>query len=279
MFLLAILLSIATNKIQVATANTNPVEGRYSFSLTTFHPSGQLPQLSHATKASSLGPPILAFRDTRGIVLTSLQSLPSPLIHDDGTARFVKLTDSILIGHTGVNADGRVVTEAAQRLAVEHAYTFQEEIPMDILLEEMALLYQEYTMKAGVRPFGCCLIVAGLNDDDGGLYRIDPSGAVTQLDDIAFAGRGDGDATVEKVKQRIQADVDGNGNLESIEDVLIEALREEVIGGKQSSCQSIICARLSSDRDRGFIQRLRRVAVDVDSKEIDIQAKGDGGAK
>lgn len=252
-FVIAVLLAITA--LSTTDASTDPIEGRYSFSLTTFHPSGKLAQLSHATKASSLGPPILAFYDSRGIVLTSLQSLPSPLIHDDGTARFVKITDSILIGHTGVNADGRVVTEAAQRLAVEHSYTFQEEIPMDILLEEIALLYQEYTMKPGVRPFGCSIIVAGLKD---GLFRIDPSGAVTNIDDVvSFSGRGDGDSIIEKVKKSLQDNGDGDGSLQSIEDALIGAVRDEVIGGKQSSRQSIICARLSSGTDRS--ESLRRI--------------------
>ena len=177
-------------------AITETVEGRYSFSLTTFHPSGKLPQLSYATKASTLGPPVIAFNDDHGIVLVSLQSLPSPLICDDGTARIAKITDSILIGHTGVNADGRVVAEAAQRLAVEHAYTFEEEIPMDVLLEDLALLYQEYTMKAGVRPFGCCMIVTGLED---GIYQIDPAGTVTKLSSpISFSGRGYGEMIKKK---------------------------------------------------------------------------------
>jgi len=245
-------------------ANVDPIEGRYSFSLTTFHPSGKLPQLSHAIKASTLGPPIIAIRCQDGISLASLQSLPSPLISDDGTARFVPITNSIMVGHTGVSADGRVVTEAAQRLAVEHGYTFQEEIPMNVLLEEMALLFQEYTMKAGVRPFGCCLVVAGVHD---GLFRIDPAGTVTKLDrdgkGVLFAGRGDGDGILQRIQERMKEDwnEEENQSLKDLDDFLVEILQEQFSGGErdQSSRQSIICASISTRRNT--CHRIRRVPV------------------
>lgn len=231
-------------------ANTDPIEGRYSFSLTTFHPSGTLPQLSHAVRASTLGPPIVAVRGPFGISLASLQSLPSPLIKDDGTSRFARVTNSIIVGHTGVNADGRVVVEAAQRLAVEHSYTFQEEVPLNILLEEMSLLFQEYTMKPGVRPFGCCLLVAGAND---GLFRIDPSGTVTKLDTrggegIAFMGRGNEEEIINQVKDRMKCleREEEAARVETVNKILVDILQNEVMGGDDKLCQFIISASLKN---------------------------------
>ncbi len=269
-----------------ANANTDPIEGRYSFSLTTFHPSGRLPQLSHATTASTHGPPILYLHSPQHntAILASLQSLPSPLIRDDGTARFVKITDSIVMGHTGINADGRAVIEAAQRLAVEHAYTFQEEIPLDVLLEEMALLFQEYTMKAGVRPFGCFLIVAGIRSGakscehadggaNGGVFKIDPSGSVERLEDVGLIGKGglrgedDEKRILDKVKLEETTLNDSNDvskYTESVEELLIHALRDEVRGGKLATCQSIICATLSNEKGSS---KLKRVPVEDDTKK------------
>lgn len=221
-------------------SSSDPIEGRYSFSLTTFHPSGKLPQLSHAIKASTIGPLIVATHISRNgtsnenaVLLSSIQNLPSPLIEDDGTARFVRISDGILMGHTGVNADGRVVLEAAQRLAVDHAYMFGEEIPINALLEEISLLFQEYTMKAGVRPFGCCVIVASISE---GLFSIDPSGAVTKLDDVAVLGSFNGisgrdgvesvskEDLVMKIRERLK-DVK-LGERRRVEIVLMEALRD-----------------------------------------------------
>jgi 20S proteasome alpha/beta subunit len=125
----------------------------------------------------------------------------SPLTREDGTDRFVQVTKSIVMGHSGINADGRVLCTAAQRLAVEHEYTFDEEIPMNIFLEEMSLLMQRYTMKPGSRPFGCSLMVGfsqsssatNKKNQSGKIFTLDPSGAVHCWEDgIAFIGRDEG---------------------------------------------------------------------------------------
>jgi 20S proteasome alpha/beta subunit len=156
------------------------LDGRFSFSLSTFHPSGKLGQVERAMIASSLGTPIVAVIKGDRIVLASPQILPSPFMKDDGTTRFSPITQHIAMAHSGISADGRVLVAAAQQLAVEHAYTYDENIPIDLFLEELSLLFQEYTMTPGVRPFGAIVLIA--HTPAGGerpqLFRIDPSGSV-----------------------------------------------------------------------------------------------------
>ena len=172
--------------------SSSSINARHSFSLTTFDPNGKLGQVEHAIKASSMGTPIMAIiRENNEILLAAPQVLPSAFMLDDGTARFSAVAPHIVIAHSGISADGRVLIAAAQRLAVEHAYTFEEAIPIDLLLEEMSLLCQEYTMKPGSRPFGSTLLVAYLPsavpDSDPEqkpqLFQINPSGSVTILED------------------------------------------------------------------------------------------------
>jgi 20S proteasome subunit alpha 2 len=169
-------------------------DGRYSFSLTTFDPSGKLGQVERASQAAAKGTPVLALIRPSAILFASPQALPSPLIEDDGTSRFARVTSEIVVSHSGLSADGRVLVAAAQRMAVEHEYTFDEEIRVEIFLEELSLLFQEYTMKAAARPFGATLVVAYLpkqrflTDKHARpqLYRIDPSGSVLALGDHAI---------------------------------------------------------------------------------------------
>ena len=207
-----------------------PIEGRFSFSLTTFSNTGILPQLQNALKASALGPAVVAvsLKNGKGIFIASIQSLPSSLYHDDGTSRFMQINDSIVVAHTGINADGRVLVAAAQRLAVEHAYTFKDEIPIGMFLEEMSLLFQEYTMKPGSRPFGCSLIVVHLGRDQeelGYLYRIDPSGSITILKNIAHIGRGD---TSEICKQIEESKCVDASSIEEVEDTIVQLFKDEI---------------------------------------------------
>jgi len=196
------------------------IDGRHSFSLSTFDPSGRLDQVAHAEQAAALGTPVIAIcrpssfpadrqepsadsttaatASTARILLAAPQVLPSPLIHDDGTARFARITHQILVAHSGIAADGRVLVAAAQQMAIEHEYAYDEAIPLDIFLEEVSLLFQDYTMRAATRPFGVTLIVAYLASPSDQttetastslmpqLYRIGPSGTVESLGNYAI---------------------------------------------------------------------------------------------
>jgi 20S proteasome alpha/beta subunit len=134
---------------------TDRADERYSYSLTTFDPSGKLNQVERAMQAAEQGTPVVAVVKTDSVILAAPQVLPSPAFTlDDGTSRFLLLTPEIMISHSGLSADGRILVAAAQRLAVEHEYTFDENISVGIFLEELSLLFQEYTMKPATRPFG-----------------------------------------------------------------------------------------------------------------------------
>lgn len=163
-------------------------DGRHSFSLTTFDPDGKLGQVERAIVAASLGTPIVGVVKGDNIILASPQILPSPFMNDDGTTRFAAVSPQIVLGHSGISSDGRVVMESAQRLAIEHSYTYDEPIPINLFLEEISLLFQAYTMKPGARPFGCTLLVGYLppsSSEKPRLFQIDCSGSVVEIDTIA----------------------------------------------------------------------------------------------
>jgi len=169
------------------------IDGRHSYSLTTFDPNGKLGQVERAMEAAQQhGTPIVAIALEDSVLLAAPQALPSALAIDDGTPRFALVTPEIVVAHSGLAADGRILTAAAQRLAVEHEYTFDEHVDIAIFLEEMALLLQKYTSMAGARPFGASLIVAFVPETDlclkpePQLYRIDPSGNVATLERVAL---------------------------------------------------------------------------------------------
>jgi 20S proteasome alpha/beta subunit len=152
--------------------------------------------------AASLGTPIVGVVKGNDIILASPQILPSPLMNDDGTTRFAVVSPQIVLGHSGISSDGRVLVESAQRLAIEHSYTYDEPIPINLFMEEISLLFQAYTMKPGARPFGCTLLVGYLppqrshstsstrNKDEVNeiprLFQIDCSGSVVELDTVAI---------------------------------------------------------------------------------------------
>lgn len=217
--------------LNICSAAESRLDGRYSFSLTTFDPNGKLNQVERASRAAFLGTPVVALCRPNVILLAAPQALPNSLVEDDGTARFVKVSPDIVVAHTGVAADGRIAIAAGQRLAVEHEFTFDETIPVQVFLEAMALLFQEYTMKAGARPFGCALLVGSL--ETGELYRLDPSGSVETLGMCGVIG-----SLAEKLQAKVETlsikDNDDVQLMSSITTLLCEAMRDESRGDMEN---------------------------------------------
>jgi 20S proteasome alpha/beta subunit len=211
-------------------------DGRYSYSLTTFDPSGKLGQVDRAIEAAEQGVPIVAMicknNNEYGIVLAAPQVLPNVFTIDDGTTRFSIVTPNIMISHSGLSSDGRILVAAAQKLAVQHEYTFDESIEIRILLEELSLLYQEYTMKVAARPFGASLILAyvPLSSDQNAnrpvMFRIDPSGSVESLGQYAIV-HGRNLATTDLMSNLKQLSNTTQAlSIEEIRDKVVELLRE-----------------------------------------------------
>jgi 20S proteasome subunit alpha 2 len=242
-------------------------QGRYSYSLTTFDPSGKLGQVERAMQAAEQGTPIVALIQSNGVIFAAPQVLP-PFALDDGTTRFSLVTPEIMVAHSGLSADGRILVAAAQKLAVEHEYTFDENIDIAIFLEELSLLFQEYTMKPAARPFGASLVVAFVPqtelvlNPDPVLYRIDPSGNVESLKACAVV-HGSLERTDLREKLQEMSDLQSEASIEvgraKVVDLLRDALQQQASKkrGEKFDDFTILTATLSRDCGQGCFRRER----------------------
>ena len=270
----------------VSSSSSTGASNRYSFSLTTFDPSGKLGQVDRAVEAAARGPPIavvvvVATNDNsnKRIFLAAPQMFPSsPFVKDDGTPRMVRITPELVLAHTGLSADGRMVCAAAQTLALQYRYTYNTDIPVDSFLQGISLLFQEYTMKAGRRPFGCTVVVAYCpsgsqnkqqNSPSPGAFRIDPSGSIVALDKCSIVN-GKGDEDLFQLKDRITASsslVDDDTAEDSLQDTIAQWLYEQLsMQAKRNRVETVaekfIVASVSSD---GLFQRSRHNSRQVNT--------------
>ena len=271
-FCLALVL-IVFGTSQIA-ASSIRVENRHLYSLTTFHADGKLAQVERAVAAATHGVPILASVANNELLLVAPQFLPSPFYIDDGTSRFSRISSSIVVAHTGMSADGRVLVTASKRCSIEHEYTFEEEIGINKFLEEMSLLMQEATMTPGQRPFGSSLVVAYVprspgqdaagdfsSDDDDDpppaqVYRIDPSGNVQAMGETAVLnGNVDLQSDVDLAVKEKQLD------LALLEDTLVGILRKSVTKAASLSSKRETKSRTDEDTGTGLLVRDRSPCV------------------
>ena len=150
---------------------------KYSFSLTTFSPSGELVQIKHALAAITAGATSLGIKATNGVVLATEKKMPSTLVDETSISKIQLLTDEFGITYSGMGPDFRVLTRMARKDTQVYYRTYQESIPCSQLVRETATTMQEFTQQGGVRPFGVSLLMAGYDANGPQLYQVDPSGS------------------------------------------------------------------------------------------------------
>lgn len=152
-------------------------ESQYSFSLTTFSPSGKLVQIEYALNAVAAGTTSLGIKATNGVVIATEKKLRSSLVDEATVRRISTLTPNIGVAYSGMGPDSRVLVRKARKQAQAYYQLYKEQIPVAQLCREVATVMQEFTQSGGVRPFGVSLLLAGYDENGPQLYQIDPSGS------------------------------------------------------------------------------------------------------
>ncbi|XP_062519426.1 proteasome subunit alpha type-2-like [Corticium candelabrum] len=149
---------------------------RYSFSLTTFSPTGKLVQIEYALAAVAAGSPSVGIKATNGAVIAAEKKQRSVLYDVDSISKVEKITDHIGAIYSGMGPDYRLLVRQARKIAQQYYLVYQEPIPTSQLVQRVANVMQEYTQSGGVRPFGVSLLITGWDDDRPYLFQCDPSG-------------------------------------------------------------------------------------------------------
>ena len=149
-----------------------------NFSLTTFSSDGTLNQVNYAITAANNGETTLALKTKDGVILASEKNLNSILIDETSFSKILNLSKFMGCAYSGLGPDFKVIVKQARKEFQTYKLKFMDDyMPVHSLSREIANLMQEYTQSGGVRPFGCCVLMAGYDRDGHHLFQIDPSGA------------------------------------------------------------------------------------------------------
>ncbi|CEM30291.1 unnamed protein product [Vitrella brassicaformis CCMP3155] len=149
----------------------------YSFSLTTFAPSGKLVAVENALAAVGAGTLSVGVKAKNGVVIAVDKKVKDKLC-DTSTIRKVEpLFTNVGCTFSGMGPDFRVLVSRGRKQASLYHLRYEEEIPIGIISRDCAEVMQEYTQEGGVRPFGISLLVAGYDHEGPHLFQVDPSGA------------------------------------------------------------------------------------------------------
>jgi len=151
-------------------------DSEYSFSLTTFSPTGKLVQIEYALARVASGGTSLAVKAKNGVVLATEKKLPS-LMDENSVQKISLITDNIGVVYSGMGPDSRVLIRKGRKKAQQYFRMYKDPISTSQLVKELASIMQEFTQSGGVRPFGVSLLIGGFDEQGYHLYQVDPSGS------------------------------------------------------------------------------------------------------
>ena len=105
------------------------VERSYSFSLTTFSPSGKLVQIEYALAAVAGGAPSVGIKAANGVVFATEKKQKSILYDERSVHKVEPITKHIGLVYSGMGPDYRVLVHRARNLAQQYYLVYQEPIP------------------------------------------------------------------------------------------------------------------------------------------------------
>ncbi|KAH7986029.1 proteasome subunit alpha type-2 [Rhipicephalus sanguineus] len=118
---------------------------RYSFSLTTFSPSGKLVQIEYALAAVAAGAPSVGIKASNGVVLATEKKHKSILYEEHSIHKVEMITNHIGMVYSGMGPDYRLLVRRARKLAQQYELMYSEPIPTAQLVQKVAYIMQEYT--------------------------------------------------------------------------------------------------------------------------------------
>ncbi|GFZ47100.1 proteasome endopeptidase complex [Saitozyma sp. JCM 24511] len=169
---------------------------RYDSRTTIFSPEGRLFQVEYAMEAISHAGTVLAVLSKEGIAMAAEKKVTGKLLDlslapggsgmggegaeawmGGGGEKIFLLNNNILAGLAGITSDANSLVNFARNSAQRHLFTYDDDIPVEMLVQRLCDMKQGYTQFGGLRPFGVALLYIGYDPLYGfQLYQSDPSG-------------------------------------------------------------------------------------------------------
>jgi proteasome alpha subunit len=167
----------------------------YDRAITVFSPDGRIFQVEYAREAVKRGTTAVGIVYKDGVLLAVDKSIEYPLLVPESIEKIYQVDEHIGAASSGLIADARRMVEDARLESQRNRMAYDEEVSVAELTRRISNTSQIYTQYGGIRPFGCALLIAGVDSNGKQLYETDPSGAYTQYLATAI---GSGKKEVEK---------------------------------------------------------------------------------
>jgi 20S proteasome subunit alpha 4 len=174
----------------------------------------------------------------------AVEKKTTPKLQDPRSLKkIVQLDEHLFAGFAGLSADARILLGKAKVECQSHRLTIEDAPSVETIARFIAETQQQYTQKGGVRPFGVCCLVVGM-DHEGKprLFLTEPSGLHSEWLACSI-GRGS-KAVREFLESKLKSQSDAD---RLTRDEVVRAAVEALLETVQTGAQSMEVAVLSRD--------------------------------
>ncbi|MCL4326299.1 MAG: archaeal proteasome endopeptidase complex subunit alpha [Candidatus Thermoplasmatota archaeon] len=165
-----------------------PGQMAYDRAITVFSPDGRLFQVEYAREAVRRGSSTAGIIFKDGVILVAEKRTSSKLADARFIEKLSEIDTHVGCATAGLMADARVLVDYARTASQVNKISYNEKIPIDVLIKKICDYEQQYTQYGGVRPFGTSLIVGGVDDEGPHVFETDPSGSYSAYRATSIGG-------------------------------------------------------------------------------------------
>ncbi|OJT15418.1 Proteasome subunit alpha type-4-A [Trametes pubescens] len=176
-----------------------------------------------------------------GVVLAAEKKVTGKLLDMSGATggsyggsgeKIFLLNSNVISGVAGITADANSLVNYARQAAQRHLFSYNEDIPVELLAQRLCDLKQGYTQYGGLRPFGVSLLYAGYDPHyQFQLYHSDPSGNYSGWKATCI-GANNGTAT-SLLKQDYKEDISVEDAIELVLKVMSKTMDSTTLGSEK----------------------------------------------
>lgn len=133
-----------------------------------FSPEGRLHQVEYAIEAINNAGTSAGLLASNGIVLAAERKTVSKLLAPSKKSeKMYQLDDNCSCVVAGLTADANILINQARVTAQRYLFTYDENMPLEQLVQKVCNYKQAYTQYGGLRPFGVAFLFAGWDQHHG----------------------------------------------------------------------------------------------------------------
>lgn len=159
----------------------------YDRGVSQFSPDGRIYQVEYAREAVETGSPTAGVKTEDGVILAALTSSTSSLAVS--TTKLHRVESSIGVATTGYVPDGRRLVDELRVRTQQEKLRYGDDPDVEAVSKQVADTLQESTQVGGRRPFGCSLIIAGVDNIGPRLFAVEPGGTPREWMAVADGNR------------------------------------------------------------------------------------------